>query len=262
MGVSFPFSRAAEWSRGTGRVKVAGGEKPRHVRAMTALSRVGEIVRASDPDRFLSALFAPAAKREALFTLYAFNHELARAREVVREPMMALIRLQWWREVVDGARRRHEVAEPLGAALDAGALEPSDLLAMIEGRESDPPASAAEWKAYIDATAGALAVAAGHALGAEQVEGVRCFGAAYGAAGMLRNAALQRTAAIKFASELRDAGRAWLAEGRRLGVTRPALAAALPAVLADRDLRRSEPVRERGAGDKLAVLAAAVRGRI
>ena len=35
-------------------------------------------------------------------------------------PALALIRLQWWREVVEGVRRRHEVATPLGAALDAG----------------------------------------------------------------------------------------------------------------------------------------------
>jgi len=41
------------------------------------------MVRRVDPDRYLTALFAPPARREALFTLYAFNHELARAREVV-----------------------------------------------------------------------------------------------------------------------------------------------------------------------------------
>jgi phytoene synthase len=59
------------------------------------------LVRRHDPDRFLTALFAPSEKRNALLTLYAFNHELARAREVVSEPPLALIRLQWWREVVE-----------------------------------------------------------------------------------------------------------------------------------------------------------------
>ena len=62
------------------------------------------LVRRHDPDRFLTALFAPPEKRDALLTLYAFNHELARAREVASEPPLALIRLQWWREVVEGAR--------------------------------------------------------------------------------------------------------------------------------------------------------------
>jgi 15-cis-phytoene synthase len=33
------------------------------------------LVRRNDPDRFLTALFAPAEKRDALLTLYAFNHD-------------------------------------------------------------------------------------------------------------------------------------------------------------------------------------------
>lgn len=238
---------------------------------MTALSRVGEIVRAHDPDRFFTALFAPAAKREALLTLYAFNHELARAREVAREPMMALIRLQWWREVVEGARRRHEVAEPVRDALDARALDASDLLALIEAREADPAETLAEWLTWIRATAGRLAEAAGHALGSDQVAALGALGAAYGAAGVLRNAALHRLRPIgplapqlapELAPELAAAGRAWLEEGARGRVPRQAWAAALPAVYAQRDLRRTRPVRERGVGDKLAVLLAARRGRL
>ena len=57
-------------------------------------------------DRFLAALFAPAAQRPALFALYAFNVEIARVRDVAREPMPGEIRLQWWREVVEGRARR------------------------------------------------------------------------------------------------------------------------------------------------------------
>src|ERR1700694_2323696 len=60
-----------------------------HVGSMTALSRVAQIVRQHDPARFLPGLFAPPDKRETLWALYAFNHELARAQETVREPMMA-----------------------------------------------------------------------------------------------------------------------------------------------------------------------------
>ena len=65
---------------------------------------IAALVRRHDPDRFLTALFAPPDRRDALLTLYAFNHELARAREVASEPPLALIRLQWWREVVEGER--------------------------------------------------------------------------------------------------------------------------------------------------------------
>ena len=63
---------------------------------------IAALVRRHDPDRFLTALFAPPERRDALLTLYAFNHELARAREAVSEAPLALIRLQWWREVVEG----------------------------------------------------------------------------------------------------------------------------------------------------------------
>ena len=42
-----------------------------------ALSPLGRLVRSSDRDRFLTALFAPVEHREALFGLYAFNAQLA-----------------------------------------------------------------------------------------------------------------------------------------------------------------------------------------
>ncbi len=246
-------------SRANRRVKVAGGDNPAHLARMTTLSRVGELVRQHDPDRFFTTLFAPQPQRDALWALYAFNHELARARETVREPMMALIRLQWWREIVEGARRRHEVADPVRDALDAGALRAPDLLTLIEGREADPPQTPDEWRTHVDATAGALAVAAAHALGADMTEAIRAAGAAYGAAGTLRNRALAGEPKIDL---LQQAATDWLADSRIRPIPRRALPAALPAVLARRDLRRARPVRDRGAGDKLAVLRAAALGRI
>ena len=85
---------------------------------MSTLSRVGELVRTHDPDRFFTTLFAPVTARPALWALYAFNHEIARAKETVREPMMAMIRLQWWREVVEGTAKRHEVATPAPRGAD------------------------------------------------------------------------------------------------------------------------------------------------
>ncbi len=254
------------------------------------------LVRRHDPDRFLTALFAPAERRDTLLLLYAFNHELARAREMVREPMMAMIRLQWWREVVEGAERRHEVAGPLGAALAEGRLARDDLAAMIDAREAEAaPAIAtfAEWQAHVRGTAGALARAAGRALGAEgaMLERIATLGTAYGVAGQVRNvealarqgrcllpldllAALGLTAEAVAArpddarlapvlAELSAWGRGLLAAtGGRL--PRPVIAAALPAVLARRDLRRpaATPAGPRRFADRAAVLAAALVGRV
>ena len=50
-------------------------------------------MRRHDRDRYQTALFAPAARREALFALYAFNYEIARVRESVTQPMLGQIRL-------------------------------------------------------------------------------------------------------------------------------------------------------------------------
>jgi phytoene synthase len=258
------------------------------------LSPVAELVRAHDPDRFLTALFASPDRREALFTLYAFNHELARAREAVSQPTLALIRLHWWREVVEGADKRHEVATPLAEALAEGRLPRAPLLVMIAGREAeaeDAPPTVAVWRDYLDATAGALCEAAGFALAgpAAPAARLRALGTAYGVAGVLRSVAVlarqgrcllpeavlaahgtsshavtagRDTVAVQAAiAELAATGRALLA-AHRGPLPRQVLAAALPAVLARRDLRRPGTLAPRGLGDRLAVLAAALTGRV
>jgi phytoene synthase len=249
---------------------------------------LGALLRRRDPDRFLASLFAPAALRPALWALCAFNDELARAREVASEPTLALIRLHWWREVVEGTRKRHEVATPLSDAVAQGLLLPSDLLAMIDAREAeagDPFETAAAWRDWLHAGAGGLAVAAARLLGAPDPEAYRPLGAAYGAGGALRSARLlaahgrcllplDALAARGIASAehfvadpVSDAAFAALADLARTAEgwlrSRGAVAAALPAVLARRDLRRTgiDPA-PRGFADKLAVTAAGLTGRI
>src|ERR1043166_3899959 len=79
--------------------------------------RLSQSVRAADPDRYFATLFAPASMRPLLWALYAFNHEVARVAESVREPMLGAIRLEWWRETAEGAAlakpRNHDVAKGL-----------------------------------------------------------------------------------------------------------------------------------------------------
>jgi phytoene synthase len=255
---------------------------------------IAALVRRHDPDRFLTALFAPPDRRDALLTLYAFNHELARAREVASEPPLALIRLQWWREVVEGEIKRHEVASPLSEAIAAGALNPPDLLSIIEAREAEAYAdfaTLADWRAWLQAGAGGLAVAAACALGAPEPTAARPFGAAYGVAGLARATgalAAQGTcllprdllarhgltpeafiddpassAAHAALNEVVREGRALLADAAKTPLPRSATAAALPAVLARRDLARWPAVAmPRRLGDRLAVTFAAISGRI
>jgi phytoene synthase len=252
--------------------------------AMQTLPPIGELVRRHDPDRFFCSLFAPAGRQGALWALYGFNHELARAQEVAREPAMALIRLHWWREAVEGEPRPHEVATPLAEAIAAGFLPRADLLAMIEAREADiePAATLPILLGRLAQGPGSLAAAAGSALGAapDECEVLRRLGAGIGLSGLLRNVAAHArlglcriptdilarhglTAAAVVADPHACAGaRGDLAgeAGRLLGAPqhfrRPVLAAALPAVFARRDLHRP-PREHRGLGDKLAVLRAA-----
>jgi len=75
------------------------------------------LVRAGDKDRWLASLFAPGERRAHLYALYAFNLEVARVRELAREPMAGEIRLQWWREVIAGTRPGEAAAHPVAAVL-------------------------------------------------------------------------------------------------------------------------------------------------
>ncbi|MCB5943415.1 squalene/phytoene synthase family protein [Acidocella sp. KAb 2-4] len=212
-------------------------------------------LRRADPDRYFCTLFAPAAQRDSLALLYLFNHELARAHEVASEPLLALIRLQWWREVVEGAERQHELATPLAAALRAGVFARDDLLALIEAREQETALLDADsFLAYARGTGGRLARIAGKWLGADSAV-VEDLGTAYAVSGLLRATRLRPEDATPDET-LAAQARALLAAQP----PRPALAAALPAVFARRDLSR--PYRARGLADRLAVLRAALTGRV
>src|ERR1700744_6543982 len=96
------------------------------------------LVREADRDRYLATLFAPSQHRDALFALYAFNVEIARVRDLAREPVPGEIRLQWWREVLSGERdgeaAAHPVAAALRATLERHRLTVDRLLALIDGR--------------------------------------------------------------------------------------------------------------------------------
>jgi phytoene synthase len=128
------------------------------------LSYCAEQVRRFDNDRFLCTLFAPPAEREALAALYAFNLEIARVRESVREPMLGRIRLQWWRDAIEGicngAPQREPVAVALAAAVDRFGLGREHLDRLIDAREFDlddrPPATLDDLVRYAEGTGAPL----------------------------------------------------------------------------------------------------------
>ena len=87
-------------------------------------------VRRLDHDRYLTALLLPAAARSDVLALYAFSLEVARTREIVSEPILGQIRLQWWRETLEGiyaeTPREHPVVEALATACQRNQLDGRD----------------------------------------------------------------------------------------------------------------------------------------
>jgi phytoene synthase len=158
---------------------------------------VRRIARDGDPDRGLAALFAPPSARENLLTLTAFNVELARIAEQVKEPAVGEIRLQWWREALgragEGERTGNPVADAMGEVLRAHPALRASLDRLIDARRFDiatrimPDRPALD--AYLDSTAGAMFRAAAELLGAGASEvdrAVLAGGLAYGLAGLMR----------------------------------------------------------------------------
>ncbi len=155
-------------------------------------------MRRADPDRYFSALFAPAEKRHALLALYAFNVELSRIGETVHEPMLGEIRLQWWRETMEGARsgqpRRHDVAEAM-AQVALADLPESLFAKMIDARSFDVARESftdeAELEAYLRDTSGTLMQLAARVLGGtgQSDEALAKAGTAFGLVGMARSLA-------------------------------------------------------------------------
>ena len=151
-------------------------------------------VRRQDRERYLTALFAPAARREDLFTLYAFNLEVAKTAEVVSEAMIGRIRLQWWREalaeIYAGRPRRHGVIEPLAAAVERHGLPRAPFERLIDARETDldgePPADLTALEVYAEGTAGSLFELAFRVLDGPADETARCLGLAWALTGLVR----------------------------------------------------------------------------
>ncbi len=103
-----------------------------------ALNACAELVQKGDPDRFLAAMTGAPDERARLFPLYAFNLEIARAPFMSNEPMVALVRLQFWRDVIAGkAVVAHEVATPLSELVVSGQLNGALLEQMVDARECD-----------------------------------------------------------------------------------------------------------------------------
>ncbi|PZR34548.1 squalene/phytoene synthase family protein [Caulobacter segnis] len=152
-----------------------------------------DLVRRVDPDRWLTTRFiADPAARADVIALYGLNYELARVAGGVSNALMGEIRITWWREAMEEvavgkAPRKHPNVE----ALAASGFDPNALAALADARFTDldegPLKDEAAVMAYVDGTAGALAVLAARRLDASaDPHAVKGAARAWGLAGLWR----------------------------------------------------------------------------
>ncbi|KKB79772.1 hypothetical protein VW35_04495 [Devosia soli] len=123
-----------------------------------------QVLRESDRDRYLSTLALPAAKRDGVTAIYAFNADVAAIRERVSGPAPGEIRLQWWNDALTGdghgAVRQNPLADALLTTLDRYALPPGTLQRLIGARRfdlyDDPMPDLETFEGYAGETASTL----------------------------------------------------------------------------------------------------------
>src|SRR6056297_28254 len=224
------------------------------------LTACAQLVEAGDVQRFAAVMAAPVAARAKLFPLYAFNIEVSRAPWVTQEPMIAEMRLQWWRDALEeirerGVVRRHEVVTPLAHILSAEDTERLDdlILARRWDIEREPFEDMAAFRGHIRETSGGLLVVAGQVLDrAAPTEVLEQAGFALGLANWLSAVpALEAAGRIPLVEGTQDAVRALaqagleaLSEARRArgDVPKAARPALLPVSQAEAVLRRAVQV--------------------
>ncbi|MGQ0527610.1 MAG: phytoene/squalene synthase family protein [Alphaproteobacteria bacterium] len=172
------------------------------------LSYCGKTVREHDPDRFLLSLMAPASAREALWALFAFNYEIARARETVSEPLLGRIRLQWWREALqriyeDIAPPEHPIVTELAWAISLYNLPMVDFETLIAVREFDmedkPHGDAQSFLDYADKTSTPLTKLCMRVIGGDPDHpSVKIVSVNYALAGLLRAAPFHESQGRRF----------------------------------------------------------------
>jgi len=172
--------------------------KPAMTRMQDSYSHCETLVRTADKDRYLATLFAPADKRGPLFALYGFNAEIANVRERAREPMPGEIRLQWWRDVLNGERAGEAAVNPIAAALVETiarfSLPKERLLGLVEAHAfdlyDDPMPTFEALEGYARQTWGTIFALAALICGAEAAHAAEPGAIACGITALLRSFAL------------------------------------------------------------------------
>lgn len=160
-------------------------------------------LRELDRRAYLACLFLPADAREAIASLWAFNAEVDRIRDLISEPLPGEIRLQWWRDVATGLReeegQRHPIGAPLLEAIETHQLPKQTFDALCDARifdlYDDPMPDRATLEGYLGETRSILFQMSAGILGEgppENGDAAGHAGIALGIAELLQKMALYR----------------------------------------------------------------------
>jgi phytoene synthase len=130
--------------------------------------------------------------------LNAFNAEIARIPDLVSEPALGEIRLQWWRDALEtleeGGTTGNPIADVLGHAKRSRDIPTPLLLGIIDARSADLDgrgfADMSAMKAYLNKTQGAVFETSARMLGASSAglgKTANAAGVAYGLARRLQS---------------------------------------------------------------------------
>lgn len=120
---------------------------------------------AANPLVRLALAYAPAAARPAWADLFALDARLAGIVRSAREPMLAQLRLAWWRERFGSPPGEWPKGEPLLASLAGWGHPAAGLGALVDGWEAllgEAPLDRAALSEFAAGRAAAAAALAGH----------------------------------------------------------------------------------------------------
>ncbi len=149
----------------------AGRQVPKSLQAMKIadLDPPGAAIAALPPPVRLALAYATAESRAPLTLIFALDQRFAGVVRNSREPMLAQLRLTWWRERLSGGEGGESSGDPLLAMLADWPGPRAPLAALAEGWEAmtgTAPLSEAAFLQLGEARAGAFATLAGDGPGA------------------------------------------------------------------------------------------------
>ncbi|WP_298198052.1 hypothetical protein [Novosphingobium sp.] len=107
----------------------------------------------------LALAYAPARARADWLTVLLLDTRLAAVVRSAREPMLAQVRLAWWRDRLGEESSLWPRGEPLLARLRSWGDTAADLVALVDGWEAllgEPPLAGASLQAFADGRAAAI----------------------------------------------------------------------------------------------------------